>query len=192
MTTKHLKLHERKHTGEKLKQCPICNAEFAKTSHLVRHMTSHNKPTDNYKHICPQCGMGFTRAHQLIKHKQECEVEEKLPAKEENIVENKENLDDSGSVDDANDTNFEPAANDDDDDDEDDVPLANVKKEIEDELDEDIPLDTIPKLRLKKERIEQDDKVHPCKVCNKILTKAGLRYHMRRHTGTHLQTCYVN
>lgn len=163
LTTKEgLKLHERKHTGEKLKQCPICNATFAKTNHLVRHMSSHNKPPDEYKHTCQDCGMGFMRAHHLVKHKQECTSE-------------KEKEDNTAASSSANLT-------------EDTLPLADVKTEIEDQ-EEVEALPEIPKLRLKK---EPEDKLHPCKVCNKILTTAaGLRIHMRRHTGDNLSTCYV-
>lgn len=48
-----------------------------------------------------------------------------------------------------------------------------------------------PKLRPKKEPSDSD-KLHPCKVCNKLLTTAaGLQIHMRRHTGNNLSTCYV-
>lgn len=38
-----LKLHIRLHTGKNLKRCEICDRGFSKHSHLMRHMTTHNK-----------------------------------------------------------------------------------------------------------------------------------------------------
>lgn len=161
LTTKEgLKLHERRHTGEKLKSCPICNASFAKSNHLVRHMALHNKPTDEYKHTCQECGMGFTKAFHLVKHKRE----HKSDADPQEAAE--------GSTSNA----------------ELDATLTGVKTEVEELEEEAVPAE-LPKLRPKK---EADDKLHPCKVCNKLLTTAaGLQIHMRRHTGDNLSTCYV-
>lgn len=168
LTTKEgLKLHERRHTGEKLKQCPICNATFAKTNHLVRHMSSHNKPPDEYKHTCGECGMGFMRAYHLVKHKQEHQSEKEK---------DEEAGDESTSA-----IPVETLTE----------PLADVKEEIEDQEETEAIPAVIPKLRIKKET--KEEQLHPCKVCNKILTTAaGLRIHMRRHTGVNLSTCYVN
>lgn len=166
LTTKEgLKLHERRHTGEKLKSCPICNASFAKSNHLVRHMSSHNKPTEQYKHTCEECGMGFTKAFHLVKHKREHK-------NETDNADNQENLEGSTS----NTT----------------VDATGVKTEVEDPEEEAEAAPTeLPKLRPKKEADET--KLHPCKVCNKLLTTAaGLQIHMRRHTGDKLSTCYVN
>lgn len=138
LTTKEgLKLHERRHTGEKLKQCPICNASFAKTNHLVRHMSSHNKPTDEYKHTCQECGMGFMRAYHLVKHKQEHKSEKE--DEEENATQES--------------TAANPSV---------EVPLADVKTEVEDQEEtEEMP--EIPKLKLKR---ELEEKIHSCKVGN--------------------------
>lgn len=74
-TKKGLKIHQRRHTGEKLRSCHICQAKFTRTNHLVRHMKTHNKVGGEMKHICVECGMGFDRAHLLIKHKKEHKVE---------------------------------------------------------------------------------------------------------------------
>lgn len=93
--------------------------------------------------------MGFTRAHHLVKHKQECEAEEKEV--EDMIIDKVDNLDEKTSAEPVDE--LEPSA--------DDEPLANVKKELEEDDEDDIPLDSIPKLRLKK---EQEEKVHTCKV----------------------------
>lgn len=170
LTTKEgLKLHERRHTGEKLKSCPICNASFVKTYHLVRHMSSHNKPTEQYKHTCEECGMGFTKAFHLAKHKRE----HKSNTDSGENQENQENAEGSTSTAPIDESGVK----------------TEVKEEEEDEGD--AATTELPKLRPKKEA--EGDKLHPCKVCNKILmTAAGLRIHMRRHTGDDLSTCYVN
>lgn len=67
-TKKGLKIHQRKHTGEKLHGCQICQAKFTKTNHLVRHMKIHNK-NDSLKHTCKECGANFPNSYLLIRHK---------------------------------------------------------------------------------------------------------------------------
>lgn len=74
-TKKGLKIHQRRHTGEKLRSCHICQAKFTRTNHLVRHMKTHSKGVGEMKHICVECGMGFDRVHFLIKHKKEHNLE---------------------------------------------------------------------------------------------------------------------
>lgn len=35
---KGLKIHQRRHTGEKLRKCEVCQAQFTRTNHLRRHL----------------------------------------------------------------------------------------------------------------------------------------------------------
>lgn len=176
LTTKEgLKLHERKHTGEKLKTCPACNATFTKTNHLIRHMSLHNKPTDEYKHICQECGMGFTKLFHLTKHKKEYKHGDAF----DELLENKEEESVACNIEQSMDENNA----------ENNETVNEVKTEALEEDEPEDPVPELPKLRPKKEPKEE---IHPCKVCNKILTTAaGLQIHMRRHTGDNLSTCYV-
>lgn len=71
-TKKGLKIHQRRHTGEKLRSCHICQAKFTRTNHLRRHLETHNKANqDSSAHVCGECGASFTRAYHLLKHKRE-------------------------------------------------------------------------------------------------------------------------
>lgn len=76
-TKKGLKIHQRRHTGEKLRTCHICQAKFTRTNHLIRHMKIHNKGSAEMKHICVECGMGFDKMHSLMKHKKEHTLDNK-------------------------------------------------------------------------------------------------------------------
>ncbi|KAF5269165.1 hypothetical protein FQR65_LT02465 [Abscondita terminalis] len=74
-TKKGLKIHERRHTGEKLRSCHLCQAKFTRTNHLRRHIETHNKSNLNTtSYICIECGATFTKACYLINHKREHQV----------------------------------------------------------------------------------------------------------------------
>ncbi|KAK4879195.1 hypothetical protein RN001_007341 [Aquatica leii] len=71
-TKKGLKIHERRHTGEKLRSCHLCQAKFTRTNHLRRHIETHNKSNvTSTNYICIECGATFTKACYLINHKKE-------------------------------------------------------------------------------------------------------------------------
>lgn len=130
----------------------------------------HNKPTAEYKYTCQECGMGFTKAFHLAKHKKEHKNHDEQEQEQE-TVHNTPDIDI------------------------DEKPVVKTEVEEQDEqgeqpLAETEPEPELPKLRPKKE--PDDKQLHPCKVCNKILTTpAGLSIHMRRHTGRNLSQCYV-
>ncbi|GLV41621.1 crooked legs [Carabus blaptoides fortunei] len=177
-TKEGLRLHERRHTGEKLKSCPVCHATFAKSNHLIRHMQMHNKPTDEYKHTCQECGMGFTKASHLLKHKKEHKQQSSSSAGNKDVDTKVGATSAAGAG-------------------ADDEEMTLVKREVDSDEDDGDDLMNMsstsnrPKLRPKKEP-NDPDKLHPCKVCNKVLTtSAGLQIHMRRHTGNNLSTCYI-
>lgn len=140
-------------------------------------MQMHNKPTDEYKHTCQECGMGFTKASHLLKHKKEHKHTSSAGDKDDDT---KATVTGGGGAADE------------------EMPL--VKREVDSDDDGAPTGDDLlnmsstsnrPKLRPKKEPSDSD-KLHPCKVCNKLLTTAaGLQIHMRRHTGNNLSTCYV-
>lgn len=176
-TKEGLKLHERRHTGEKLKSCPVCPSKFAKSNHLIRHMSSHNKPTDEYKHTCLECGMGFMKASHLLKHHREhknrpegesgeanaAEVPVGLEMMEDNV---EDDDDDTGADNTLDDEAIDPV----------------VKKEV----DSDDGMETKPVLgkmrtRTKKESVDIH-RLYPCKVCLKSFTKSN---HLTRHMATH-------
>lgn len=69
-TKKGLKIHQRKHTGEKLHACHVCQMKFTKRNHLVRHMQVHAKE-ENVQHVCDICDKTFCSIYLLEKHKSE-------------------------------------------------------------------------------------------------------------------------
>lgn len=69
-TKKGLKIHQRKHTGENLHICQVCNTKFTKRNHLARHMKVHGKK-DETKYACDQCDEKFCSNYLLTKHKNE-------------------------------------------------------------------------------------------------------------------------
>lgn len=68
-TKKGLKIHQRRHTGEKLRSCHLCQAKFTRTNHLRRHLETHNKVNQEGLHICIECGASFEKAFHLAKHR---------------------------------------------------------------------------------------------------------------------------
>lgn len=69
-TKKGLKIHQRKHTGEKLHTCQVCQSNFTKRNHLMRHMKVHSKK-DNVKYVCSLCDKTFCSSYLLEKHRSE-------------------------------------------------------------------------------------------------------------------------
>lgn len=69
-TKKGLKIHQRKHTGEKLHTCQTCQSTFTKRNHLIRHMRLHNKD-DGVQSVCKTCDKTFFSVYLFEKHKRE-------------------------------------------------------------------------------------------------------------------------
>ena len=58
--------HKKKCKGhKKLHVCSICQKEFAKNQHLIRHEKTHTK----FKLECQDCNRQFQRADHFAKHK---------------------------------------------------------------------------------------------------------------------------
>lgn len=90
-TKKGLKIHQRKHTGEKLQSCHICKLKFTKRNHLLRHLKVHNK-NDNIEYVCNTCDKTFCSIYLLEKHKSE------HPENSQVIDDNEQKLDKPESV----------------------------------------------------------------------------------------------
>lgn len=69
-TKKGLKIHQRKHTGEKLHVCQICQGKFTKRNHLIRHLKVHDKK-DGINYTCDVCDKQLCSSYLLAKHKKE-------------------------------------------------------------------------------------------------------------------------
>ncbi|KAH8275922.1 hypothetical protein KR044_013297, partial [Drosophila immigrans] len=66
----NLKVHERRHIGEKPFNCSVCNASFVAryqlTSHKERHLDVLQR---RHRHICQLCNAGFLSARALYHHR---------------------------------------------------------------------------------------------------------------------------
>lgn len=157
-TKKGLKIHQRKHTGEKLHICQICQSKFTKRNHLVRHMKIHSK-TDNMKHVCDICDQKFCSEYLLGKHMRE--HDEKLAEeKSENVIEN------SNEVENGNQQLKEYYKNDN------GLYECNICNKT---------LSTVLGLRIHMRRHTGNNLAH-CQFCDKSFTKAS---HLKRHLHIH-------
>ncbi|CAH0557337.1 unnamed protein product [Brassicogethes aeneus] len=192
LTKKGLRLHERKHTGEKLKYCFICSSQFTRTNHLLRHLGTHDKP--GLEHDCSDCSEKFAKAADLMQHRKIHEVNDNdAQVKEEYLLEDfSENI--QIEVEELNESKTDTEDNKDNKEDNNgdatdmfyDGFDASDPSEEEDDKD-----DVLFKVNTRKERPEKKDKaIYECKECSKIMTTyVGLKIHMRRHTGDDLAVC---
>uniref|UniRef100_A0A131YN27 Glass n=1 Tax=Rhipicephalus appendiculatus TaxID=34631 RepID=A0A131YN27_RHIAP len=61
----NMKMHIRKHTGERPSLCQLCPAAFIHNSHLKRHMLTH---TGERPFSCVYCNASFTQKSNLNYH----------------------------------------------------------------------------------------------------------------------------
>lgn len=72
-----LKLHIRKHTGEKPFKCPLCveqETAFSQLPHLKKHMQAIHKQDKPY--MCESCNQFFRTKIELTQHMSECTKQE--------------------------------------------------------------------------------------------------------------------
>lgn len=198
-TKKGLKVHLRTHTGEKMRQCLFCDAKYARTNHLVRHIALHDKP--GIRHPCEHCDKTFEAAADLFKHSREHDVSiTKMETDEIKIEIEKFEKDETDIKTEEMDTgednqqqNHVEAPTDANEDDLDDFAVVNdfTFSDIDDNSG-----DEFANKDSKKENVINkagEKALFECKQCPKVLTTyMGLKVHMRRHTGYDLVNCNVS
>ena len=169
-TKKGLRIHQRRHTGDKLRSCHMCNAQFTRTHHLIRHMKTHVK--SDAGHVCAECGRSFMKLSHLLSHKKTHKSDEKS--------DEGENGQQSASAEIQSDGDNEEVT----------LEIHDEDDEDEDEEEDDV----LEEYFKPKARPTKKDKVtYECKYCYKIMTTfVGLKIHMRRHTGSDLAKCKVS
>jgi KRAB domain-containing zinc finger protein len=165
-TKKGLRIHQRRHTGDKLRSCHMCNAQFTRSHHLIRHMKTHVKTDAG--HLCAECGMSFMKLSNLLSHK-------------------KMHKSDSGEKSDDGENGQQSTAADNNSDCDNEITLE-INEDDDDDEDEEDALDEYFKPKTKSSK--KDKGTYECKYCFKIMTTfVGLKIHMRRHTGSDLAKC---
>lgn len=110
-TLKGLRVHKRKHTGEKLSVCFICKSKFTRTNHLIRHLGTHDK--SNFEHSCNDCEFKTTVAcemHHHIKIHNKSDVDCNVnTTKMKNHTDNDDDDDDDESLEKLNEKNKDKA-----------------------------------------------------------------------------------
>jgi hypothetical protein len=168
-TKKGLRIHQRRHTGDKLRSCHMCNAQFTRSHHLIRHMKTHVKTDAG--HLCAECGMSFMKLSNLLSHK-------------------KMHKSDSGEKSDDGENGQQSTAADNNSDCDNEITLE-INEDDDDDEDEEDALDEYFKPKTKSSK--KDKGTYECKYCFKIMTTfVGLKIHMRRHTGSDLAKCKVS
>nr|CAH7748700.1 unnamed protein product [Callosobruchus chinensis] len=210
---KGLKMHMRQHASDKVKNCLFCDAKYTRTNHLMKHLSTHDKP--GVSHPCEQCDQTFEAAQDLYHHTKEHECDKVdgvntikqevsdilAEVKTENLENGEEQLreqltesaTDPGKLvmaeqldDDVMNGNDFPFS-DDGDDRGDDSDADFVKEEPKAGLKR---KSTDKKGKRGKRKKEDGKALYECKECNKFMTTyLGLRIHMRRHTGSDLSMC---
>ncbi|XP_023017036.1 uncharacterized protein isoform X2 [Leptinotarsa decemlineata] len=199
-TKKGLRVHLRSHTGEKLRYCLFCDAKYTRTNHLIRHITTHDKP--GLTHPCESCDKVYDAAADLYRHSKEHEdvvSDEKDSSREQSIkIEadeiKTEVVNEAEPTETAEKTITADASQEADQMFLEDFPMSDGDDRDDSDGDfifeEDLDKDKKSSKKKKNSPKVDDKAIYECKECTKVMTTyIGLKIHMRRHTGADLSTC---